>query len=339
MPFTTGSKVTATLAAPGGLQLNGIYDTTQTSVLDIVNTFGRQNLNEITQNIQAVNSLNQVTNSGTRTLLRGQGTVQGATRFATFSRIHESILRSAIMGRLTGSLTPTQAASVTSSATIELEPARSSSQHPNIRALYRDTGSGDQLVTEVSIDDYLVHEKASEGSNLRPTLWTGSYQGTSITFIDTGFQSATDAVNNSDGNFTDNNKVLNDVFAYTTAMVDEFMDGDNLYWKQKGAAIAYLISKAGRIMDIVDFTVKDNKIPQVLELEFSADFATSEDEVKDKTFNGSKQTLFLLSSEYYTDSMCSEKFNGRNRYFRCYSTSENIRIGTTGTALWAQRVN
>jgi hypothetical protein len=342
--YITGSKVTAKLIAPGGLQIGGIYDTSTTPVNTIVQTFGTNNISLMTQAIeQRSPDLRNLIDSSTTTIVQTQQRTVLDRAIQTITRMSESFRGSSAFGLFTSSVSPQVRYAVTSSARIEVDPARGSSPHTATANLYNvsasfDTGSTDVLRKTVSEEEFLQHRKTNE--NFKRDVHTENAQAGIITFANVQFSDSQAALDANDDDYSDNTKYISGSYVYDdsnfTTPYEATGDG---YHKIKGELKTFGIFRSGRIYDLATGADKASSRDFAGKVRINVDGYDTQDDLKDAVLDPNEEIdLKFFNGHFYYDDYFLRPFQGNQKWYYFKTFNEHTRIDNNGTPMQSQMI-
>ena len=337
--FITGSKVTATLLAPGALQIGGIYDTSTTPVNTIIQTFGTNNISMMTQAIeQRSPDLRNLIDSSTTTLVQTQRRTINARAIQTITRMSESFRGSSAFGLFTGSVAAPVRYAVTSSARIEVDPSRGSSPHTPTANLYNvsasfDTGSTDVLRKTVSEQEFRQHRKVNE--DFKRGVHTENAQAGVLTFTNAQFGKSQDALESNDNDYADNTKYISGSHVYDDSnFTTPYNPGGVGYHKIKGQLKTYAIFRSGRIFDLATGDDKASSRDFAADIIINSAGFESQDSLKEANLDPSDNVeLKFFNGQFFYDEYFLRPFQGGRKWYYFKTFDEHTRIDNNGTPM------
>ena len=202
---TSSSKVAVQLHAPGGISLGTVQDTSQYSVETLVSIFGTNNIRSVnravTQNVSNVVTTQDIAeiSVSTRQSSSFSNGVTKQTIIPTITALSERLQRTGrIMALYTASRSEPEAAEITGSTTIVLDPIRQLSADRDIQTIYTETASYDDdkpLERKVDLVDYLTHKEKKEPEFTAPFTHSVSSVDLSDYSYDGPSEAITDSLN------------------------------------------------------------------------------------------------------------------------------------------------
>ena len=342
--FITGSKVTAKLVAPGGLQIGGIYDTSTTPVNTIVQTFGTNNISLMTQAIeQRSPDLRNLIDSSTTTLVQTQQRTIMGRAIQTITRMSEAFRGSSAFGLFTGSISPQVRYAVTSSARIEVDPSRGSSPHTPTANLYNvsasfDTGSTDVLRKTVSEEEFRQHRKVNE--NFKRDVHTENATPGVITFTNASFSKSQDALESNDNDYADNTKYISGSYVYDDSnFTTPYEASSSGYHKIKGQLKTFGIFRSGRIYDSAVGADKASSRDFAGKVTINIDGYDTQDDLKDAVLDPNEEIdLKFFNGQFYYDDYFLRPFQGNQKWYYFKTFNEHTRIDNNGQPMQSQMI-